>query len=131
MKALRKFPVALHLLVAAALSSSCHAQSAATPPMGWNTWNYYRIHFTDKDIRSAADAIASNGMREAGYEYILIDDGWQGQRDAAGVLHGNENFPDMKALASYVHGKGLKIGIYSTPGEKSCDGLTGGKGHEQ
>jgi alpha-galactosidase len=99
--------------------------------MGWNSWNHYGTHITDYDVRAAADALASNGMREAGYVYVNIDDGWQGQRDSSGNLHGNPNFPDMKALAAYVHSKGVKIGIYSTPGEKSCDGMTGGKGHEQ
>lgn len=99
--------------------------------MGWNSWNHYGIHYTDQDVRQTADAMASNGMKDAGYIYVDLDDGWQGKRDAAGVLHGNENFPDMKALADYVHSKGLKIGIYSTPGEKSCDGFTGGKGYEQ
>jgi alpha-galactosidase len=107
------------------------AQLALTPPMGWNSWNHFGIHFTDQDIRVTADILARNGMREAGYIYVNIDDGWQGERDETGALHGNKNFPDMKALVDYVHARGLKVGIYSTPGEKSCDGFTGGKGHEQ
>ena len=99
--------------------------------MGWNSWNHYGARITDAEVRATADAVASNGMREAGYLYINIDDGWQGERDADGILHGNARFPDMKALADYVHSRGLKIGIYSSPGEKSCGGFAGGKGHEQ
>ena len=89
---------------------------ALTPPMGWNSWNWFARTVTDKDIRQAADLMVSSGMRDAGYVYVNIDDAWEGQRDANGVLHSNEKFPDMKALADYVHGKGLKLGIYSSPG---------------
>ena len=83
------------------------------PPMGWNSWNYFAEKVTDKDIRDSADQIVSSGMKDAGYIYVNIDDTWEGERDASGVLHTNSKFPDMKALADYVHSKGLKLGIYS------------------
>src|SRR5204863_9911044 len=90
--------------------------------MGWNSWNHFAEHVDDKVIREAADAMVSSGLKDAGYVYINIDDTWQGQRDAQGVMHPNDRFPDMKALADYVHGKGLKLGIYSSPGHKTCAG---------
>jgi alpha-galactosidase len=103
---------------------------AKTPPMGWNSWNKFRTHIDDKIVRGIADAAASSGMREAGYQYIIIDDGWEGSRDASGVLKPNPSFPDMKALAVYVHSKGLKLGIYSSPGPRTCGGFEGSYGHE-
>ena len=104
---------------------------AQTPPMGWNSWNYFFEKVTDKDIRNSADQIVSTGMKDAGYIYVNIDDTWEGERDASGVLHTNAKFPDMKALADYVHSKGLKIGIYSGPGPKTCAGYAGSLGHEE
>jgi alpha-galactosidase len=104
---------------------------ARTPPMGWNSWNHFECKVTEADVRSAADAIAANGMKAAGYLYVNIDDCWQGKRDDQGVLHPNEKFPDMKKLADYVHSKGLKIGIYSSPGPKTCAGFEGSFGHEE
>jgi alpha-galactosidase len=104
---------------------------AATPPMGWNSWNWFAGKVTDADIRKAADLIVSSGMRDAGYVYVNIDDTWEGKRDANGVLHTNEKFPDMKALADYVHSKGLKIGIYSSPGPQTCAHYEGSYGHEE
>jgi len=86
--------------------------------MGWNSWNYFAGKATDKDIRDSADQIVASGMRDASYIYVNIDDTWEGGRDAKGVLHSNNKFPDMKALADYVHSKGLKIGIYSSPGPR-------------
>jgi len=106
-------------------------QLAATPPMGWNSWNHFAEHVTDADVRSAADMIVSTGMRDAGYIYVNLDDTWQGTRDAQGILHPNDCFPDMKALADYVHSKGLKFGIYSGPGAKTCGGYAGSLGHEE
>ncbi len=105
-------------------------QLAATPPMGWNSWNHFAGHVTDADVRSAADQLVSTGMRDAGYIYVNLDDTWQGKRDAQGILHPNDRFPDMKALADYVHSKGLKFGIYSGPGAKTCGGYAGSLGHE-
>jgi alpha-galactosidase len=104
---------------------------AKTPPMGWNSWNKFNNKVDDKAVRGIADAMASNGMKEAGYLYVNIDDTWEGKRDANGVLQSNEKFPNMKALADYVHSKGLKIGIYSSPGPKTCAGFEGSFGHEE
>jgi len=105
--------------------------AAATPPMGWNSWNHFACKVTAADIRAAADAIASNGMKQAGYTYVNIDDCWQGKRDAQGNIRANQRFGDMKALADYVHSKGLKIGIYSSPGPKTCAGYEGSYRHEE
>jgi len=99
--------------------------------MGWNSWNHFAGKVTDADVRGAADAIVSSGMRDAGYIYVNIDDTWEGERDAQGVLHTNSKFPDMKALADYVHSKGLKIGIYSSPGPKTCAHYEGSYQHEE
>ncbi|MDE3062699.1 MAG: glycoside hydrolase family 27 protein [Acidobacteriota bacterium] len=107
------------------------SQVAATPPMGWNSWNYFATRVTDQDIRNAADQIVATGMKDAGYVYINIDDTWEGERDASGVLHTNSKFPDMKALADYVHSRGLKLGIYSGPGTKTCGGYAASLGHEE
>jgi alpha-galactosidase len=104
--------------------------AAQTPPMGWNSWNYFAEKVDDKGVRDAADQLVTSGMKDAGYIYVNIDDTWEGQRDASGVLHTNAKFPDMKALADYVHSKGLKIGIYSSPGTKTCAGYEGSLGHE-
>jgi alpha-galactosidase len=98
--------------------------------MGWNSWNYFAGKVTDKDIRDTADLLVSTGMRDAGYVYVNIDDTWEGQRDASGKIQSNEKFPDMKALADYVHSKGLKLGIYSSPGPKTCARFEGSLGHE-
>jgi alpha-galactosidase len=98
--------------------------------MGWNSWNFFAERVTDKDIRAAADQLVATGMKDAGYIYVNIDDTWEAQRDANGVLQTNSKFPDMKALADYVHSKGLKIGIYSGPGPKTCGGYEGSLGHE-
>jgi alpha-galactosidase len=124
--------LALSLFAFAPQAHSAPPQAvAATPPMGWNSWNYFAERVTDKDIRDAADEIVANGMKDAGYIYINIDDTWEGERDASGVLHTNSKFPDMKALADYVHSKGLKLGIYSGPGPKTCGGYVASLGHEE
>lgn len=107
------------------------AQVAATPPMGWNSWNHFASQVDDATIRAQADAIVSTGMRDAGYVYVNIDDTWEGKRDAQGFIHPNAKFPDMKSLADYVHSKGLKLGIYSSPGPKTCAGYEGSYGHEE
>jgi alpha-galactosidase len=124
--------IAVFLLNTLALAqTNSHPQLAATPPMGWNSWNWFAGKVTDKDIRQAADLLVASGMRDAGYTYVNIDDTWEGERDASGILHSNNKFPDMKALAEYVHSKGLKIGIYSSPGSKTCARFEGSYGHEQ
>ena len=99
--------------------------------MGWNSWNHFAEKVDDAKVRAAADAMVSSGMRDAGYIYVNIDDTWEGQRDAQGIIHPNQKFPDMKALAAYVHGKGLKLGIYSSPGPKTCAGYEGSYQHEE
>lgn len=103
---------------------------AARPPMGWNSWNHFHGKVDDATIRAQAEAMVSSGMRDAGYTYINIDDTWEGQRDAKGNIQSNSKFPDMKALADFVHSKGLKLGIYSSPGPKTCAGYEGSYGHE-
>ena len=102
-----------------------------TPPMGWNSWNYFASKVDDKGVRAAADELVATGMKDAGYIYVNIDDTWEGKRDENGVLHTNEKFPDMKALADYVHSKGLKLGIYSSPGPLTCAKYEGSYGHEE
>jgi len=118
----------------ALLISSLPAQSvklAATPPMGWNSWNHFHRNIDDATVRAQADAMVTSGLRDAGYIYVNIDDTWEGERDAKGFIHPNAKFPDMKALADYVHGKGLKLGIYSSPGPKTCAKFEGSYGHEE
>ncbi len=104
---------------------------ARTPPMGWNSWNKFASRVDDATVRSIADAMAGNGMKEAGYLYVNIDDTWEAGRDANGNIQTNKKFPDMKALAAYVHSKGLKLGIYSSPGPNTCAGYEGSYGHEE
>jgi alpha-galactosidase len=126
----QRFITALAILVTAYIPVSAQT-IAATPPMGWNSWNHFAEKVNDADVRAAADALVSSGMRDAGYIYVNIDDTWQGERDASGVIHANSRFPDMKALSDYVHSRGLKIGIYSSPGPKTCAGYAGSYGHEE
>ncbi|GAA2569593.1 ricin-type beta-trefoil lectin domain protein [Streptomyces roseoviolaceus] len=143
----------LHLLAAVALTviasitTSAHSTASAapgspalTPPLGWNSWNSFGCGITESQVRQAADAMVSSGMRDAGYRYVVVDDCWfDPQRDAAGNLRANPaKFPSgMKALGDYIHSKGLKFGIYQVPGERTCaqtvgtyPGSTGSKGHE-
>ena len=105
---------------------------AATPPMGWNSWNHFACDVNEKLIMEIADAMVSTGMKDAGYIYINIDDCWHGKRDSLGFIHPDpERFPSgMKELADYVHFKGLKLGIYSCAGSKTCAGYPGSRGHE-
>src|SRR5215213_7701301 len=105
---------------------------ALTPPMGWNSWNNFGCQVDEKLIRETADAIIARGMKDAGYAYVVIDDCWHGERDANGFIQPNkEHFPSgMKALGDYIHLKGLKFGIYSDVGAKTCGGKPGSRGHE-
>jgi alpha-galactosidase len=119
------------LITLPAIAALAQAPVAQTPPMGWNSWNYFAGKVDDKGIRAAADQIVATGMKDAGYTFVNIDDTWEGERDASGVIHTNSKFPDMKALADYVHSKGLKIGIYSGPGTKTCAGFPASLGHEE
>ena len=128
-----------YLLVLAALTllaGSLYAQKfeglALTPPMGWNSWNTFACNVDEALIREMADAMVSSGMKDAGYKYLVIDDCWHGERDSLGFIQPNpKRFPSgMKALADYVHSKGLKFGIYSCAGDKTCGGHPGSRGHE-
>jgi alpha-galactosidase len=128
---------ALLLFVVALVPGAASAQLdrnslAQTPPMGWNSWNKFRCDVTEDLIKSVADAISSNGMKEAGYEYVVIDDCWQVSRDENGIIVADrQRFPSgIRALADYVHSKGLKFGLYSDAGTKTCAGRPGSQGHE-
>jgi alpha-galactosidase len=105
---------------------------AMTPPMGWNSWNKFGCNVDEKLIRETADAMASSGMKDAGYQYLVIDDCWHGERDKQGFIQADtKRFPSgMKALGDYIHSKGLKFGIYSDAGSKTCGGHPGSRGHE-
>ena len=109
---------------------------ALTPPMGWNSWYIHYNRVTDAKMREAADQMIASGMADFGYQYVNIDDCWmkkQGEepyRDAAGAVLPNANFPDMKGLADYIHGKGLKAGLYTSPGPWTCGGYVGAYQHE-
>jgi alpha-galactosidase len=105
---------------------------ALTPPMGWNSWNHFACNVNEKLIREVADAMVSSGMKDAGYQYVNIDDCWQGTRDSLGFIRPDPvRFPSgIKALADYVHSKGLKLGIYSDAGWKTCGGRPGSRGYE-
>jgi alpha-galactosidase len=113
-----------------ALKDIAPTGQAPTPPMGWNSWNKFRTKIDDQTVREIADAMVKSGLKDAGYVYVIIDDGWQSKRDDSGVLQPNPQFPDMKALAAYVHSKGLKLGIYSSAGQQTCGGFVGSCGHE-
>jgi len=102
-----------------------------TPPMGWNSWNKFRDGIDDATVRATADAMVSSGMSKAGYSYIVVDEGWSSLRDSEGKIVSNHRFPDMKALGGYIHSKGLKFGIYTSPGPQSCGGYQGSYGHEE
>jgi alpha-galactosidase len=101
-----------------------------TPPLGWNSWNKFACGVDDAKVRGAADAMVASGLVEHGWTYINIDDCWEGGRDADGRIQANKKFPDMKALSDYIHGKGLKFGIYSSPGPKTCAGYEATYAHE-
>jgi len=107
-------------------------QLAPTPPMGWNSWNKFACNVSEQLIRQQADAMAASGMKDAGYRYIVIDDCWQKSRDENGnIVADPERFPSgIKALADYVHSKGLKFGLYSDAGALTCAGRPGSAGHE-
>ena len=103
---------------------------ALTPPMGWNSWNVWAGAVNADKVRAAADDMVKSGLAAHGYQYINIDDTWEAGRDANGEIQTNERFGDMKALADYVHARGLKLGIYSSPGSKTCARFEGSYQHE-
>jgi alpha-galactosidase len=116
---------------------------ALTPPMGWNHWYTHYNRITDALVREAADVMISSGMADYGYQYVNIDDCWMvmpgspnpelggDPRNPDGTIRPNKRFPDMKALADYIHAKGLKFGIYTSPGPRTCAGFEGSYGHEE
>lgn len=116
---------------------------ALTPPMGWSSWYMAHTNVSDALIRAQADALLCTGLADHGYEYVNIDDGWNidpkssnpavngNPRDANGNLRTNANFPDMKALTNYLHARGIKGGIYISPGPRTCAGFEGSYGHER
>jgi alpha-galactosidase len=119
------------LAVAPALLTAQENNLAPTPPLGWNSWNHFADKIDGRTVRAQADAMVASGMKDAGYLYINIDDTWEGKRDEKGFIHPNRKFRDMKALTDYVHSKGLRIGLYSSPGPKTCAGFEGSLGHEE
>lgn len=106
---------------------------AATPPMGWMTWNFFADKIHEKDLREIADAMEASGMVKAGYNTIIIDDGWQGGRDNRNnIIPDPKKFPSgIKALADYVHSKGMKLGIYSNAAQLTCAGYTASLNFEE
>lgn len=127
----------LALLILLLLSTTVLAQKfeglAPTPPMGWNSWNTFTVNVNEDLIKGVADAMIKNGMRDAGYRYIVIDDGWESmERDSVGnIVPDLGKFPHgMKALADYLQNEGFKFGIHNCAGTKTCAGYPGGRGHE-
>jgi alpha-galactosidase len=121
------------LVMATSFGRALDSGLARTPPMGWNSWNKFACNgLNEKVVRETADAMASNGMKDAGYQFVIIDDCWQTGRDAAGnIVADAERFPSgIKALADYIHGKGLKFGIYTDAGTMTCAKRPGSIGHE-
>ena len=124
--------VALAALSIIPLSAQKFEGLAKTPPMGWNSWNKFACNIDESLIKGVADAMVETGLRDAGYVYLNLDDCWHGQRDSLGFIQADPvRFPSgIKALADYVHSKGLKIGIYSDAGRQTCAGRPGSLGHE-
>jgi alpha-galactosidase len=124
------------LLLLLIFSINCFAQKfdnlALTPPMGWNTYNTFAGNFNEQIIRDMADLLVSSGMKDAGYIYIIIDDNWTAERDSLGFLTVDKGrFPSgMQAVSDYIHSKGLKLGLYSDVGYKTCGGFIASRGHE-
>ena len=122
------------VLLLGAFASLPHDNGLArTPPMGWNSWNHFGCDVSARLIKETADAIVASGMREAGYQYVVIDDCWQVARDRSGrIVADSVRFPGgMKPLADYVHSKGLKFGIYTDAGRRTCQGRPGTYGSEE
>jgi alpha-galactosidase len=103
---------------------------ALTPPMGWNSWNVWGGKVTEDEVKAAADEFITTGLANHGFQYINIDDTWEGVRDSSGNIHSNPKFPDMAGLTAYIHSKGLKAGLYSSPGPLTCAGYTASYQHE-
>jgi alpha-galactosidase len=130
---MRSVVILFWLAVSLTLSSQKFENLALTPPMGWNSWNHYTYDgISERVVMETADAMVSSGMRDAGYEYIVIDDCWQVDRDNYGnIIADPVRFPSgMKALADYVHARGLKFGLYSCAGIMTCQRRPGSRGYE-
>lgn len=129
---MQKVILAMILFLASVVSAQKFDGLALTPPMGWNSWNKFACDVNEQLLRETADAMVSSGMKAAGYQYIVIDDCWHGERDKSGFIQPDPaRFPSgMKTLADYIHAKGLKFGIYSDAGWKTCGGRPGSRGHE-
>ena len=129
---MKRILILLICLAATAAGAQKFTGLALTPPMGWNSWNKFRDAADEAIIRAMADAMATNGMKAAGYQYINIDDCWQGTRDAQGFIRPDPvKFPSgLQALADYVHARGLKLGIYSDAGFLTCGGRPASRGRE-
>jgi alpha-galactosidase len=132
MRSLLRVNLVVSLLLVMAPLAMAADGLALTPPMGWNSWNKFACNVSEKLIQGAADALVASGMKDAGYQYVVIDDCWQVRRDAAGrIVADPERFPSgIKALAKSIHDKGLKFGIYSDAGSMTCAKRPGSKGHE-
>jgi alpha-galactosidase len=139
MRALRHVAIAIQFFLAIACSvlimagqSAAQGSLAKTPPMGWNSWNKFGCNVSEQLIRETADAMVSTGMKDAGYQYVNIDDCWQVSRDPQGMIVADPvKFPSgIKALADYVHGKGLKLGVYTDAGRLTCERRPGSLDHE-
>lgn len=114
------------------VSDSAYLAQAQTPPMGWNSWNKFGCNVSEKLIMDMADKMVETGMKDAGYQYVVIDDCWQVERDSLGFIQADpDRFPHgMKYLADYIHSKGLKFGLYSCAGSYTCQGRPGSRGHQ-
>ena len=103
-----------------------------TPPMGWNSWNCWALSVSQEKVMASAAALINKGLADYGYAYMNIDDAWEGEeRTPEGYITANEKFPDMKALGDWLHGNGLKFGIYSSPGDHTCGGFLGSLDYEK
>lgn len=122
----------LLILSGAGLAQPGFDELALTPPMGWNTWNTFRLDINEDLVKESVEIFINKGLKKAGYQYVVIDDGWQIDRDKDGnILYNKERFPSgIKNLADHIHSKGLKFGIYSDAGYMTCGGFPGSLGYE-
>ena len=132
MKKILSFIITICFVCGASLFAQKFDNVALTPPMGWNSWNKFGPDINEELVKEIADAMVSSGMKDAGYQFIVIDDGWQTGRDENGnIVVNSKKFPNgIKPVVDYVHSKGLKFGIYSDAGRKTCQGLPGSRGYE-
>ena len=125
--------ISIYLVSFGTLCCQSYDSLALTPPMGWNSWNLFEGDVSEDLLKEIADAMVESGMKDVGYEYIIIDDIWQGGRDNKNnIIPDQEKFPNgIKALAEYIHSKRPKLGIYSTAAQKTCAGYTASYVEEQ